>query len=75
MPTIKNFKNFSVKIYYTDHNPPHFHVISAEYAAALIIEDLRILQGSLPKRTLRDVRRWAEMNRQLLEEKWREYNV
>ena len=73
MPTIEDFGAFKITIYFGDHNPPHFHVVAADFAAQVRIDDLSILKGSLPAPVLRRVRRWAQANRALLESKWKEY--
>ena len=73
MPTIEDFGAFKISIYYADHNPPHFHVVAAEFDAKLRIDDLTIIVGELPGGVLRQVRKWAEANRELLERTWQEY--
>jgi len=37
-------------LYYKDHAPPHFHAIYAQYDAAVGIDPMEILRGSLPRR-------------------------
>ena len=59
-----------VRMYYDDHNPPHFHVIYGEYEAQISIETLEVLKGSLPKRALALVLEWAAENRDELRNDW-----
>jgi len=33
MPTISEFFGILIRMYYDDHNPPHFHVFYGEYEA------------------------------------------
>jgi len=37
-------------LYYKDHAPLHFHAIYAQYDAAVGIDPIEILKGSLPRR-------------------------
>ena len=48
MPTISRFYGILVQMYYSDHNPPHVHVVYGDDRAAIEIESLRILAGDLP---------------------------
>jgi hypothetical protein len=45
---------------------PHFHARYAEHDASIAIDDLDILQGSLPQKTLK----WARLHRDELEANW-----
>lgn len=50
MPTISESKKGGIKIAvnYSDHNPPHFHVIKGKKTIALVsIRDAVVLEGSL----------------------------
>jgi hypothetical protein len=57
-----------------DHEPPHFHVdLGGEIGrAAYLLSTLERRDGDLPRRLEREVRKWAEANRPLLERTWRE---
>lgn len=57
-------------IYYSDHNPPHFHVKYNEQRASIDIKELRILEGSLPQRVLALVLEWAFLHRADLLADW-----
>lgn len=74
MPTVANFGAYSVKIYYADHPPPHFHVVAAEFGARIEIATLRMIDGRLPLSVQRRVMRWAMENRALLSRRWNEIN-
>lgn len=50
MPEISRFYGIIIRMFYIDHNPPHFHVLYQENEALIDIETLEILEGSLPKR-------------------------
>ena len=47
MPTLSRFFGISVLIYRNDHPPAHFHAYYGGHAAAISIETLDILAGSL----------------------------
>jgi hypothetical protein len=50
MPTISEFFGILIRMYYDDHNPPHFHAYYGGHEAIISIETLEIMEGSLPKR-------------------------
>ena len=74
MPTIANFGAYSVKIYFADHPPPHFHVVASEFGARIEIETLSTIDGRLPPAIRRRVMRWASENKALLTRRWNEIN-
>ena len=53
------------------HHRPHFHAYYAEHDAAIVIETLEVLEGSLPRRALSLVLEWASQHRAELAEDWR----
>ena len=73
MPTIKDFGAFKIYIFFKDENPPHFHVVAADFAAKVRIDDLSVIAGRLPSNVLRRVHKWADANRKTLEESWKRY--
>ncbi len=70
MPTISVFYGIIIQMFRTDHMPPHFHALYAEYEARINIQTLEILNGSLPKRALALVLEWANEHRTELMEDW-----
>jgi hypothetical protein len=50
MPEISRFYGILIKIYFIDHNPPHFHAEYGEYRAEYNIKTLEIIDGKLPGR-------------------------
>ena len=50
MPEICRFYGIIIRMFYNDHNPPHFHVIYQEFEALMSITTLEILEGELPNR-------------------------
>jgi hypothetical protein len=57
-------------MYYSEHEPPHFHAKYAGDEAVLKIDDLSILVGSLPPRALGLTIEWAALHRSELLENW-----
>ena len=50
MPEISRFYGILIKMYFIDHNPPHFHAEYGEYRAEYSIKTLEIIDGKLPGR-------------------------
>ena len=48
MPEISRFFGIIIRMYFGDHNPPHFHAIYQEDSAEYDINALIIIRGSLP---------------------------
>jgi hypothetical protein len=57
-------------MYFSDHNPPHFHACYAEHEAAISIETLEILFGDLPRRARALAIEWASLHRAELQANW-----
>lgn len=70
MPEISRFYGIIIKMFIPDHGKPHFHVKYAEYEAKIDIETLEIMNGDLPKRTLKLVQEWAKLHSDELAENW-----
>jgi len=60
VPRISSFHGIIIAMYYKEHGQPHFHARYAEHDASIAIEDLEILQGSLPPKCLAFVRECTE---------------
>ncbi len=71
MPEISRFFGIVVKMFYNDHQPPHFHAEYAGSEALVVIESLEIYRGELPRRALALVLEWAALHRDELRENWR----
>lgn len=70
MPELSRFFGISIRMYYNDHAPPHFHVEYAEYTAVVEVETLDVVRGGLPRRALGLVLEWAALQRQELRVDW-----
>jgi hypothetical protein len=75
MPTIKRFGQCRIEMYFADHAPPHFHVITRkDERVAVAIETLSILAGEADSRDTVEAFGWARANRKELRERWRMYS-
>ena len=70
MPEISRFFGIVVRMYFSDHEPPHFHAAYGELEALVAIDTLEILRGELPRRALSLVIEWATLHRNALREDW-----
>jgi hypothetical protein len=71
MPTVSRFFGITVRMYFDDHEPAHFHAYYAESEAKVTIDGLDLIEGSLPRRALALVLEWASQHRDELRENWR----
>jgi hypothetical protein len=61
MPEVSRFYGIVIKIFYDDHNPPHFHAEYGEHEVLVNINTLAVLGGGLPARALGMVTEWASL--------------
>jgi len=57
-------------MYFDDHGYPHFHARHSEGEAKVRIDNLEVLDSTLPRRQLRFVLASAELHQQELNENW-----
>jgi len=69
MPELCRFYGVRIKMYYDDHNPPHFHAEYAGDEALITIDTLDVMAGELPSRALGLVYEWAGKHRAELEKR------
>ncbi len=69
MPIISTFFGIIIRMYFDDHEPPHFH---AEYQgeSAIIGLDGSVIVGELPRTAKRLVKDWAHIRQQELIANW-----
>lgn len=70
MPEISRFFGIVIKMFFSDHAPPHFHAEYSGHEALIMIETLEVLRGNLPRRALALVLEWAAAHRNELREDW-----
>ncbi len=70
MPEISRFFGIIIALYYSDHNPPHFHARYGEESVVVEINTFRILEGQISSRALGLIMEWAAQHKQELLEDW-----
>ncbi|HBG77544.1 MAG TPA: transcriptional regulator [Phycisphaerales bacterium] len=70
MPEVSRFLGIVIAMYYSEHCPPHFHARYGENRASFSIEELKIMEGSMPKRVVSLIIEWAFEHRQELLDNW-----
>lgn len=71
VPEISRFFGIVIKMFFDEHNPPHFH---AEYGGSKALVDIRnlsVFAGRLPPRVTGLVIEWATLHQQELLDDWR----
>ena len=63
MPEISRFYGIVIRMYFADHNPPHFHAVYGEHQAEFHIFTLEVIRGSLPDKANKLVIKWATLHR------------
>lgn len=71
MPTISAFYGILIRMFFNDHDPPHFHAVYGEFEATIDLATLGIIEGQLPRRALMLVQEWARIHKEELIEDWR----
>ena len=72
MPVIASFDGITIRMFFNDHPPPHFHVQHGGDRAIIMIADGRVLAGTLPVAVLRRVVEWGQANRDGLLKTWQQ---
>ena len=70
MPEISRFFGIIIRMFYDEHNPPHFH---AEYSGNKAVFDFQgnVIKGNLSSKTATKlVREWIDLHANELEEDW-----
>ena len=75
MPEISRFLGIVIRMYFLDHQPPHFHANYSGREAQIRIRPLGLLRGSLPPRILALTVEWATLHSEELLENWHRLEV
>lgn len=70
MPEICRFYGIVIKMFWNDHDPPHFHAEYGDDFALIDIRTLAIIDGALPARALGLTVEWAAARRDSLMTLW-----
>ena len=75
MPTVRRFNRCRIEMYFGDHAPPHFHIITrSDERAAYLNETLVLRAGDADSRDTEEALDWAAANRAELWARWRQYS-
>ena len=70
MPVISRFYGISIKMYFNDHMPAHFHAIYGEFVGLYDLKKLELIEGDLPIRANNLVLEWAKQHKDELLRIW-----
>lgn len=70
MPEISRFYGIIIKMYFNEHNPPHFHIEYQDYEAVMNIETGEV-KGNISRRALNLVYEWLDQHRDELLDNWK----
>ena len=70
MPEISRFLGIVIRMFPSEHNPPHFHAIYNDFEAQFSIVPLEMLEGRLPARIHGIVIEWASLHQKELMDNW-----
>jgi len=74
MPEVARFYGIIIKLFFSDHPPPHFHAVYGEFMGVFDIQTLEVIEGDLPNRARKLVLEWAEIHKAELLEMWNSQN-
>ena len=70
MPTICMFRGIKIYINWDEHNPPHFHAKYGGEVVSIDINEIDVLEGSIPNKQLKMVLGWTALHQEELLENW-----
>ncbi|MEO5826901.1 MAG: DUF4160 domain-containing protein [Gemmatimonadales bacterium] len=70
MPEISRFLGIVIRMYFADHEPPHFHASYQGMECQFRFSPVGVLAGSLPPRALALVAEWTSLHQDELNENW-----
>ena len=71
MPEICRFYGIIIRMYFMDHNPPHFHAYYQDYKAIINIQSCEISEGKFPSKQSKLVLAWTEIHKEELLADWK----
>lgn len=70
MPIISYFFGIVIKMYFDDHNPPHFHAEYQGREGLFYVNDGRCFEGNLPDKAVKIISEWAISRKSELMHDW-----
>ena len=74
MGKLRQIGKVIIRVYASDHLPPHFHAIAPDFEALINIETLTIIRGALSRQAAKAVMAWATANRRAIASEWNRIN-
>lgn len=69
MPTICMFYGIIIRMYFVDHQPPHFHAVYQDHEAVFDLYG-EVLKGNMPRKQIKLIAAWTEIHREELLANW-----
>ncbi len=69
MPEISRFYGIIIRMFFNDHNPPHFHAEYGDYKCIVNLND-EVVTGFMPKRALKLIFEWLDLHKEELLVNW-----
>ena len=70
MGEISGLLGIVIRMYFNDHEPPHFHAFYGGAEARVRIVPVGIIRGDLPPRAVALVAEWASLHERELMDNW-----
>jgi hypothetical protein len=70
MPVVAIVNGVTIRLYYADPEPAHFHAVIGEHEMLVRIGDLGVMAGDLPPAQRRSVLEWAGLKQDALALAW-----
>ena len=70
MPELCRFYGITIRMYYGDHSPPHFHAVYEGNEIQVDINTLQVIRGEVRQRARMLILEWASLHRAELLRAW-----
>jgi hypothetical protein len=70
VPELSRFYGIIIRMFYSDHPPPHFHAVYQGEELKVDIHTLEVIEGSMSRRARALVLEWAALHRAELRQAW-----
>ncbi len=70
MPEISRFYGIIIRMYFREHNPPHFHAEYQDFEALINIKTGEVT-GKMSRRALKLIYDWLDQHQEELLENWK----
>ena len=70
MPVISRFYGIAIRMFFREHQPPHFHAVYGEHELVVGVSPIALLEGSAAPRVRSMVLEWAALHQQELLDNW-----